>query len=113
VHPLKNSPLEIRSIRSWIGLLTCLLACAGPQSAEKPQILCDGYDRGPGSFCALNPEACPPEQSPSDREPPEELDAAAGKRTCLDACEAGGEVLADFCRHLKSPRRKALCWGVT
>ena len=111
--PSRRAALGPNSMRSWIGLLIFLLACAGPQTAERPQVTCDGYDRGPGSFCALNPEACPPEQSPSDREPSEDLDAAAGKRACLDACEAGDEALASFCRRLKSPRRKAICWGAT
>jgi hypothetical protein len=122
--PLKKPLLEVLSILSGIGLLTCLLACTGHQSVGTQQSLCnghgnedgrgcDGYDRGPGSFCALNPEACPPLPPPSDKEPKEELDGAAGKSACLDACEAGGEVLANFCRRLKSPRRQAICWAAT
>lgn len=112
-RPSETSPLKARWLLRGIGLLTCLLACAGAQPARTPQFLCDGHDRGPGSFCALNPEACPPLPGPSDSEPEEDLDAAAGKRACLDACEAGGEVLANFCRRLKSPRRQALCWAAT
>jgi hypothetical protein len=106
----KGSPLE--PCEAWV-LLTCLLACAGAQMSGTPQILHDGYDRRPGSFCALNPEGCPPEQEPLERPSPEDEDAALGKSECLDACEAGGEVLANFCRRLKSPRRQALCWAAT
>jgi hypothetical protein len=32
---------------------------------------------------------------------------------CLDACAAGGEVLANFCRRLRSPRNQALCWAAS
>lgn len=112
-RPSERTTLEIRSICSWMGLLLFIQACVGYQPAGAPQVLCDGYDRGPGSFCALNPEACPPQQNPSERQQPEELDAVAGKSACLDACEAGGEVLENFCRRLKTPRRKALCWAAT
>jgi hypothetical protein len=49
----------------WWSLLTCLLACAGMHSGGAP-VLADGYDRRPGSFCALNPEGCPPLVAPPD-----------------------------------------------
>ncbi|OQW65513.1 MAG: hypothetical protein BVN28_01575 [Nitrospira sp. ST-bin4] len=30
---------------------------------------------------------------------------------CLDACEAGGRAIEQFCRSLKDPRARALCWA--
>ena len=96
----------------WWSLLTCLLACAGMQSGGAP-VLTDGYDRGLGSFCALNPEGCPPLVAPPDQKPEQDLESPANKSACLDACEAGGEALESFCRRLRTPRKQALCWGAT
>ncbi len=67
-----------------------------------------------GSFCVLNPEGCPPRSSPpppAQLKPVEDLESPANKQACLDACEAGGEVLKNFCRRLRNERKKALCWG--
>lgn len=71
------------------------------------------YPRGPGSFCALNPEGCPPPSMPARREPEPEAESPLNKQACLDACKAGGEVLEAFCRRLKNDRRRALCWAAT
>lgn len=89
----------------------CLaLACVGAQWVETP-VLGDGYPRGPGSFCALNPEGCPPAPSPIRIESVPDQESPANKQACLDACEAGGEVLKNFCRRLRNERKRALCWG--
>jgi hypothetical protein len=77
---------------------------------ETPALVA-GYPRGPGSFCALNPEGCPPEPPPAQPESAQDLESPANKQACLDACEAGGEILKNFCRRLRTPRKKALCWG--
>lgn len=97
--------------RLWlVGAMNCMLACAGAQSGGTPAQLMD-YPRDPGSFCALNPEGCPP--PPPSPEPEQAPEAQATKKECLEACAAGGEVLESFCRRLQGERRKALCWTAT
>lgn len=39
-----------------------------PYASNRRRELHDGYPRGAGSFCALNPEGCPP--SPTTKAPP-------------------------------------------
>jgi hypothetical protein len=97
----------------WVGLLACLLACTGTPSRRAPALFHDGYPRGPGSFCALNPEGCPPLSAHSEQGAEEDLESPANIAVCLDACAAGGEVLANFCRRLKTPRKQALCWAAS
>jgi hypothetical protein len=101
-----------RSVHPGWGLFACclLLACS-TASPGRERVLRDGYPREPGSFCALNPEGCPPTEDPGWRESEQDTESPANKQTCLAACEAGGEVIEAFCRRLKDPRRKALCWG--
>ncbi len=95
-----------------IAAMACMLACAGVQAGGVPTQLMD-YPRDPGSFCALNPEGCPPAPVPSRPEPEQDTEALANKKECLDACAAGGEVLESVCRRLQGERRKALCWTAT
>jgi len=68
------------------------------------------YPRDPGSFCALNPEGCPPVPPAAPAVPtqptPFNLDA------CLKACEAGGAVLESYCRGLQETWQRRLCWSV-
>ena len=93
-----------------LGALCCALASAGAQWVEPPALVAD-HPRGPGSFCALNPEGCSPPPPPAQPEPVQDLESPANKQACLDACEAGGEVLKNFCRRLRNERKRALCWG--
>lgn len=103
-----------RSVHPGWGLFACcvLLACS-TASPSRERVLRDGHPRGPGSFCALNPEGCPPADATPWRESEQDTESPENKQTCLAACEAGGEVLAAFCRRLRNPRRQALCWGAT
>jgi hypothetical protein len=87
---------------SVIGMLSCIHYASNGQRE-----LHDGYPRGPGSFCALNPEGCPPASPPAKASP-----GAFDLRTCLDACEAGGVVLESYCRGLKQGWQRELCWSV-
>jgi hypothetical protein len=114
VLPLAVFSRPWRPVHIGWGLSACclLLACS-TASPSRERVLRDGYPREPGSFCALNPEGCPPAEDPRSREPEQDTESPANKQTCLAACEAGGEVLAAFCRRLRNPRRQALCWGAT
>ena len=57
------------------------------------------------------PRRIPPEPLPP--EPEQVLESTTSKKSCLEACSAGGEALENFCRGLRSPRRRALCWAAT
>lgn len=101
-----------RSVQpGWRLSACCLLLACSTASPSRERVLRDDYPRGPGSFCALNPEGCPPADATPWRDSEQDSESPANKQTCLAACEAGGEVLAAFCRRLRDPRRKALCWG--
>jgi hypothetical protein len=106
----KPSPRATWMRLACLGALCSALACTGEQLVATPALVAD-YPRGPGSFCALNPEGCPPAQPPAQAEPLQDLESPANKQACLDACEAGGEVLKNFCRRLRNERKRALCWG--
>ena len=86
----KPSPRDTWLRLACLGTLCSALACAGAQLVEAPALVAD-YPRGPGSFCALNPEGCPPPPAPAQHEPVQDLESPANKQACLDACEAGGE----------------------
>ena len=45
--------------------------------------------------------------------PVQNLESPANKQECLDACEKGGLMLENFCRQLRTPRRRNLCWAAT
>jgi hypothetical protein len=106
----KPSPRDTWLRLACLSALCLALACVGAQLIETPALVAD-YPRGPGSFCALNPEGCPPESPPAQPEPVQSQESPANKQACLDACEAGGEVLKNFCRRLRNERKRALCWG--
>lgn len=84
--------------------VVCLLSCASHRTNSRPVLLAD-HPRGPGSFCALNPEGCPPPPTTVAESRPFDLSS------CLDACEAGGAVLESFCRSLPEPWQRELCWS--
>ena len=90
-----------------LGLATLLPSCVADRSS-RPRTLHLDYPRGPGSFCALNPEGGPP---PAPRQS-ERSDSSTGLTSCLKACEAGGETLRNYCRSLEDSRKRALCWSV-
>lgn len=76
----------------------------------------DGHSRGPGSFCALNPSGCPPlPPEPDDQEKQDPVCDAPGvmnrKTDCIRACESGRRAVENFCRSVRGPRRRALCWA--
>ena len=100
----------------------------------------DGNARGPGSFCALNPNGCPPVNPPNGAPPtdfcvlnPDACPMSPGGHSgggsnnqctnppsnvndCLAACDAGGEALKNFCRGITGEGaawKRALCWSAT
>ena len=83
------------------------LSCAPYPSARRSEFR-DDYSRAPGSFCALNPEGCPPPASPPTQASPGPFDL----NSCLEACEAGGAVLDNYCRGLQEAWQRRLCWSV-
>lgn len=87
----------------FASLLSCEVHRAGTG-----RVLRDGYPRGPGSFCALNPEGCPPDSSTTDPAQPGTFDLGS----CLKACEAGGAVLESYCRGLPANWQRRVCWSV-
>lgn len=90
------------------GAAVCMLSCvAQPYRTSSRTVLRDGYAREPGSFCALNPEGCPPPSAAPSAEPGT-FDLAG----CLEACEAGGAALEHYCRGLPKPWQKQICWSV-
>lgn len=88
------------------GMLGCAASGESSRMGSAPRLLRDGHPRGPGSFCALNPEGCPPVSSSTETTPA--FDVAA----CLKACEAGGVVLETYCRSLPEPWQRQLCWSI-
>ncbi len=86
------------------GGVAFLLSC-GAHSAGSSSALRADHPRGPGSFCALNPEGCPPPTVASTEPGTFNLD------TCLKACDAGGAVLESFCRGLAESWQRELCWA--
>jgi hypothetical protein len=84
-----------------------LLSC-GVHPAGRNAVLHDGYPRGPGSFCALNPEGCPPPSDTAKPTHPGPFDL----QSCLDACKEGGVLLESYCRGLREPWQRRLCWSV-
>ena len=83
----------------------CLLSCTASPVRSRSVLRAD-HPRGPGSFCALNPEGCPPPPSPASAAP-----GAFDLNRCLKACDAGGVVLESFCRGLVEKWQRELCWG--
>jgi hypothetical protein len=73
------------------------------------------------SFCKLNPGACPPipvPPEPESNEPDEQAQDPWKSLACIQACDAGGEAMEQFCKALpdKTKRQKeirAICWGVS
>ncbi len=68
------------------------------------------------SFCELNPGACPePLPAPEPGEP--ETTADPWKSfACIQACQAGGDAMANFCAKLpartkRQQKIKAVCFG--
>jgi hypothetical protein len=96
---------------TWLLGLTCLVSCVsvgGSQRSGTPTVLREDHPRGPGSFCALNPEGCPPP-------PPKPAAPKSGTfsvESCLQACEAGGAVLESYCRGLAKAWQQRICWSV-
>jgi hypothetical protein len=100
-------PTRAATLLASVSLAALLQSCVSDQG-NRPHTLRLDYPRGPGSFCALNPEGCPP---PTPRQP-EGSDSTASLSSCLKACEAGGETLRTYCRRLKDSRKRSLCWSV-
>lgn len=104
--------MDARTRLRRVGLLgaacvvACLLSCAAYPVRSRSVLRAD-HPRGPGSFCALNPEGCPPPLSSPTAEP-----EAFDLNRCLKACDAGGAVLEAFCRGLAEDWQKRLCWSV-
>ena len=88
-------------------LIAGLLSCGVRQSGSGLLLLAD-YPRDPGSFCALNPEGCPPASSTPAPKKPGTFDLDS----CLKACEAGGAILESYCRGLPEKWQQRLCWSV-
>lgn len=88
-------------------MVASLLSC-GVHRAGTGRVLRSDYARGPGSFCALNPEGCPPDPSKTPPAQPGGFDLGS----CLNACEAGGAVLESYCRGLTEKWQQRLCWSV-
>jgi hypothetical protein len=98
----------LRRTRIFIGLCSgaaCLLSCEPHRAGARPVLRAD-HPRGPGSFCALNPEGCPAPPTTAEESRPFDLDS------CLKACEVGGAVLKSFCRGLEESWQRRLCWSV-
>jgi hypothetical protein len=95
----------------WVGIGSAgaaLLSCGTVRGGTGSELHSDGdYPRDPGSFCALNPEGCPPDPRAAQLGPGVfDLDG------CLKACEAGGAVLESYCRGLSETWQQRLCWSV-
>ena len=95
-------------------MVASLLSCGVQQVRKMTTLAQDGnhtrsdYPRDPGSFCALNPEGCPPDPSTTAPAQPGGFDLGS----CLNACEAGGAVLESYCRGLPESWQRRLCWSV-
>lgn len=96
----------------WTSLIPLLLLSCGVHRPASRTVLHDGYPRGPGSFCALNPEGCPPQPQNEPVAVPRNP-VAFDVNACLDACEAGGAVLDEYCRNLAEAWQRRLCWSVS
>lgn len=97
--------LRCAGLLSGMGLTVLMLACVA-QPASTRSVLRSEHHRGPGSFCALNPEGCPPPAS-TQAEP-----GLFDLNRCLKACDAGGATLEHFCRGLAEAWQRQLCWSV-
>lgn len=96
---------RVRRLVGAAGVTVCLLSCGTHQAGARSVLRAD-HPRGPGSFCALNPEGCPPSAFTATE--PGAFDLAS----CLKACDAGGAVLESFCRGLVEKWQRELCWSV-
>ena len=92
-----------------VGSAAISLVSCGTARGSSQRALCQDsdYPRDPGSFCALNPEGCPPRSTPAPARP-----GAFDLDSCLKACEAGGAVLESYCRGLSENWQQRLCWSV-
>lgn len=86
----------------------CILSCTPYRTGTRSVLRAD-HPRGPGSFCALNPEGCPP---PAPVSTPPAEPGTFDLETCLKACEAGGAILESYCRSLPENWQQRLCWSV-
>ncbi|MFB1484410.1 hypothetical protein [Corallococcus sp. RDP092CA] len=80
------------------------MALDGGCASVPPSELRADHSRGPGSFCALNPEGCSP--------PPASTPGTFDLDSCFKACDAGGAALESYCRSLAETWQRQLCWSV-
>lgn len=95
-------------LRSTLIILSLLLSpCAFAESKVHEELR---YVLSCGAYSELLARPAP---ELVGSEPEQGLESLANKRVCLDACEAGGETLENFCKRLRTPRKRALCWAAT